>query len=81
MTMIMIGLSVAYTVLRLIRICPAIRAPPDTAEFFKLFCYSNRLLTYPLCYSNHLQFCYQFHSKHPSKNPRKNFLEIWGYKL
>ena len=45
------------TVLRLIRICPALWAPPDIIEFFKLF-------------------CYQFHSKHPLKNPRKNFLGI-----
>ena len=33
----MVGLSVAYTVLRLIRICPAIWAPPDTASTGKLF--------------------------------------------
>ena len=33
----MVGLPVTYTVLRLIRICPAIRAPPDTHNFFKLF--------------------------------------------
>lgn len=32
-----VGLSVTGTVLRLIRICPAIRAPPDSFEFFKLF--------------------------------------------
>jgi len=56
MAMLIVGLSVAYTVLRLIRICPALWAPPDTHNFFKLF-------------------CYQFHSKHPLKNSRKNFSE------
>ena len=35
--MLIVGLSVTGTVLRLIRICPAIRAPPDSFEFFKLF--------------------------------------------
>ena len=37
MAMLIVGLSVTGTVLRLIRICPAIRAPPDRFEFFKLF--------------------------------------------
>ena len=37
MTMLMVGLSVTYTVLRLIRICPALWAPPDIIEFFQLF--------------------------------------------
>ena len=37
MAMLIVGLSVTGTVLRLIRICPAIWAPPDSFEFLKLF--------------------------------------------
>ena len=37
MTMLIVGLSVTHTVLRLIRICQALWASPDTPDFFKLF--------------------------------------------
>lgn len=36
MTMLIVGLSVTYRVLRLIRICPALWAPPGIVGFFKL---------------------------------------------
>ena len=35
--MLTVGLLATYMVLRLIRICPALWASPDTSDFFKLF--------------------------------------------
>ena len=57
----MVGLLETYMVLRLIRICGRIRAPPDTASTGKLFA---------------INFIANTRQTPVEKNSRKNFLEF-----